>query len=59
MICGICYENRSDCHVNPCYHTFCFNCIKKIKNYKCPFCRREMVGIMEYPDFSFNFNIEN
>ena len=54
--CPICFDNYSDCHVTPCGHMFCFDCIKKFKDLRCPFCRKEMTGVLEYPNFKFPKN---
>ena len=56
-LCPICLDKKSEIHVNPCGHMFCFDCIKKLTNRKCPICRTIMVGIKEYPEFKFDENI--
>ena len=51
--CPICLENYSDCHVSPCGHLFCWDCIQKFKDERCPICRKEMVGVLEHQNFKF------
>ena len=51
--CPICLENYSDCHVSPCGHLFCWSCIQKLKDERCPICRKEMVGVLEHQNFKF------
>ena len=42
--CSICLENLSSKHiVLDCKHEYHINCIKQIKNNKCPLCRRNIV----------------
>jgi len=57
-LCPICLDKKNEIHVNPCGHMFCFDCIKKLTNRKCPICRTIMVGIKEYPEFKFDENIQ-
>ena len=54
--CPICLERFSDCHVSPCDHMFCFECLKKLKDFRCPICRRDLTGIKEFPIFRFPQN---
>ena len=56
-LCPICLDKKNEIHVNPCGHMFCFDCIKKLTNRKCPIRRTIMVGIKEYPEFKFDENI--
>ena len=58
-LCPICLDKKNEIHVNPCEHMFCFNCIKKLTNRKCPICRAILVGIKEHPEFKFEENIQN
>ena len=58
-LCPICLDKKNEIHVNPCGHMFCFDCIKKLTNRKCPICRADMVGIKEHPEFKFEENIQN
>jgi hypothetical protein len=51
--CPICLENYSDCHVSPCGHLFCWICIQKFKDKRCPICRKDMVGVLEHQNFKF------
>lgn len=51
--CPICLENYSDCHVSPCGHLFCWDCIQKFKDERCPICREEMTGVLEHQNFKF------
>ena len=45
-ICGICYTNKRNKVIIPCFHKICSNCIKNIKD-KCPFCRGKIFFIKE------------
>ena len=56
MTCPICLDNFSDCHVSPCGHTFCWTCIQKFNDKRCPICRKNMNGVLEYPNFKFPQN---
>ena len=58
-LCPICLDKKNEIHVNPCEHMFCFNCIKKLTNRKCPICRAILVGIKEHPEFKFEENNQN
>lgn len=58
ILCPICLENFSDSHVSPCGHMFCWSCIQKFKNNICPLCRINLEGVLEYPEFQFNIDIE-
>tara|TARA_Y100000114_G_C11722394_1_gene309181 strand:+ start:530 stop:907 length:378 start_codon:yes stop_codon:yes gene_type:complete len=41
-ICKICYEKYCDCVISPCMHfTCCLECVEKITDKKCPYCREE------------------
>ena len=55
--CPICLDNYSDCHVYPCKHMFCFDCIKKFYDTRWPLCRNNIKGIIEYPNFKISENI--
>ena len=51
--CPICLDKESDIHLSPCEHMFCFDCIQKLDDRKCPKCRKIMKGIKEHPEFLF------
>ena len=57
--CPICLDKKSDIHISPCGHMFCFDCIKKLKDRKCPICRNNIRGIREHPEFHFVENNVN
>ena len=60
--CPICLDKESDSHVIPCGHMFCFDCIQKLNDRKCPLCRTIISGVKEHPEFHFaenNINIIN
>ena len=51
--CSICYVELSKenyCHLNPCHHEFCKECILKLKATKCPFkcplCRTSIKSVI-------------
>ena len=51
--CPICYIELSKenyCHLNPCHHEFCKECILKLKASKCPFkcplCRASIKSVI-------------
>ena len=54
--CPICLEKNNDIHINPCEHMFCFDCIKKLTDIRCPICRKNITGIKEHPEFRFPDN---
>ena len=58
ITCPICLDHHSDCHVSPCGHMFCFSCIQKFTDYRCPICRNNMNGVLEYPNFQFPHNTQ-
>lgn len=42
LTCSICLERFNDPKILPCHHSFCFNCINRLKEnrqVKCPICR--------------------
>jgi len=40
-LCNICYKNKKNIILNPCFHfNLCDVCLKKVKN--CPICREEI-----------------
>ena len=45
-ICGICYVNKRNKVIIPCFHKVCSTCMNKI-NDKCPFCRGKILFIKE------------
>ena len=51
--CLICSDAIIDCHISPCGHPICTNCLEQylFESKKCPFCRTEIKGIMEDPNF--------
>ena len=55
-LCPICLDKESDVHASPCDHMFCFTCIKKLNDRRCPICRKNMKGVKEHPEFKFNNN---
>ena len=57
--CPICLDNLNDIHVNPCGHMFCFACVKKFNDRRCPICRRNIVGILEHPEFKFSESVQS
>ena len=56
-ICPICLDKENDIHVSPCNHMFCFACIKKLNDRRCPICRENIKGVVEHPEFKFNDKI--
>ena len=56
ILCPICFDHHSDCHVSPCGHSFCINCIQKYKYDLCPLCRKKLDGVLEFPTFEFKNN---
>ena len=52
-ICPICADSKKDTHLIPCDHAICRNCIYQhlFENKFCPFCRFEIKGIKEDPNF--------
>ena len=58
-ICPICLDKNSDSHVLPCSHAFCWECITKLTNDKCPICRKTMTGVSEHPDFRLENKMNN
>ena len=52
-ICSICSDSIIDSHLVPCDHAICRNCIYQhlFENKLCPFCRIEIKGIKEDPNF--------
>jgi len=55
-ICPICLDKNNDVHVSPCDHMFCFTCVKKLNNRRCPICRKIIKEIKEHPEFKFGDN---
>ena len=54
--CPICLDHYSDCHISPCGHMFCFSCIQRFTDNRCPICRINMNGVLEYPNYKFSQN---
>ena len=52
-ICPICADSIIDTHILPCGHSICNNCLLHYlsENRVCPFCRVEIKGIKEDPNF--------
>ena len=52
-ICPICADSIIDTHLLPCEHSICRNCLFHYlsENKICPFCRVEIKGIKEDPNF--------
>ena len=55
-ICFLCADSVMDIHLLPCEHSICKNCLlsylSENKEKKlCPFCRAEIKGIKEDPNF--------
>jgi len=52
-LCSICADSAIDTHLMPCEHSLCRNCFFQClsENKTCPFCRVEIKGIKEEPDF--------
>ena len=52
-ICLICADSVIDTHILPCEHQICRNCLLQYlsENKVCPFCRIEIKGIKEDPNF--------
>ena len=52
-ICTICADSVIDTHILPCEHSICKNCLLHYLSEKkvCPFCRVEIKGIKEDPNF--------
>ena len=51
--CPICLDKENDIHLNPCDHMFCYSCIQKLTDRKCPICRKTIIGVKEHPEFIF------
>ena len=56
--CPICLDKESDIHVSPCGHPFCFICVKKLFDRRCPICRKNIIGVIEHPEFKFLHNVQ-
>ena len=52
-ICPICADSIIDTHILPCEHSICRNCLfhNLSENKVCPYCRVEIKGIKEDPNF--------
>ena len=52
-LCLICADSVIDTHILPCEHSICRNCLFQYlsENKVCPFCRVEIKGIKEDPNF--------
>ena len=55
-LCNICSASVIDTHLVPCNHPLCRNCLIRhlSENKNCPFCRAEIKGIKEDPNFKIN-----
>ena len=54
--CPICLDQVCDIHISPCGHMFCFSCVQKLNDRRCPICRNIIIGILEHPEFQFANN---
>ena len=54
--CHLCSDTDIDTHLIPCDHSLCRNCLIRCLSEKkvCPFCRVEIKGIKEDPNFKIN-----
>lgn len=57
--CPICLDRENDVHLSPCDHKFCFDCIKKLTDNRCPICRINFNGVREHPEFRFQVLNQN
>ena len=57
--CPICLDKESDIHLNPCEHMFCYSCIQKLTDRRCPICRKTILGVKEHPEFRFKEHDSN
>jgi uncharacterized protein (DUF2344 family) len=46
-LCQICIDNHRNTVLLPCRHFFCSECISRLENYICPYCREDIVGVFE------------
>uniref|UniRef100_A0A6B2L7T0 RING-type domain-containing protein n=1 Tax=Arcella intermedia TaxID=1963864 RepID=A0A6B2L7T0_9EUKA len=55
FICPICFEIINDCHMTPCSHNFCKNCLAECLNRKkcCPFCNAATLPQQMQPNKQF------
>lgn len=44
--CNICLEEKPILIMNPCGHEICEDCFKKLKKKKCPFCRADVLSLV-------------
>ena len=56
--CKICYENVNKRVILPCSHKLCNMCIKKLNSFDCPFCRNNIINILNKTQINYiNNNI--
>ena len=55
-LCNICSDSVINTHLIPCDHSLCRTCFFQClsENKSCPFCRAEIKGIKEDPNFKIN-----
>lgn len=58
--CSICYDLFEHPNILPCKHTFCYKCLTKIIDNRCPLCRKKYDVFDKYNyDFETEFKIQN
>lgn len=49
ILCKLCYEEISDCILDPCKHCVCCNkCLKKLVTRNCPICRQPITKYFKF-----------
>lgn len=43
--CGICFDHKKDCILNPCGHGYCFQCASQIT--RCAFCKQHKTSVIK------------